>query len=207
MDIKLTKTPSLTPQPVTNSSRNTLMEVGLLIVICALFFWFIIMPKNASIAAKKQTLSQVQSEENQINQSLTQLQSLVKTLQSNTTQVSELDQALPLSANSVELEILLNNLAQSVGVTVGNISASSATPNNPVSGDTALLANPYGATRTLQKLTASVNVTGTFPQLQAFLQKVETSGRLMDITELEIDSAPNNALSLRVGIDAYYLAP
>jgi len=131
---------------------------------------------------------------------------MIQTLNSSSNQVADLDQALPLDGNTVNLQILINSLAQSVGVAVTDVEVSGQ-PNTVVAGDKALLSDPYGATRTLQTLAGNLSVTGSFAQLQAFLQKLETSARLIDVTDLEMDAAAGGNLSLRLGINAYYLAP
>ena len=191
---------------VPKSAQNALVEVVLLIVVCGLFTWFIILPKKAEISAKNASLAKVVEQESTVSGDLAKLQSMIQTLNSSSNQVADLDQALPLDGNTVNLQILINSLAQSVGVAVTDVEVSGQ-PNTVVAGDKALLSDPYGATRTLQTLAGNLSVTGSFAQLQAFLQKLETSARLIDVTDLEMDAAAGGNLSLRLGINAYYLAP
>jgi hypothetical protein len=91
-------------------------------------------------------------------------------------------------------------------VTVGNLDISGS-PNGVVVGDTALLANPYGATRSLQTMDGSLYVIGSFDQLQALLKKLEISGRLIDVSSLAIEQGTAGNLNMTVTFKAYYLAP
>jgi Tfp pilus assembly protein PilO len=206
MEINLSKSMSPGMPKVPKSAQNALVEVVLLIVVCGLFTWFIILPKKAEISAKNASLAKVVEQESTVSGDLAKLQSMIQTLNSSSNQVADLDQALPLDGNTVNLQILINSLAQSVGVAVTDVEVSGQ-PNTVVAGDKALLSDPYGATRTLQTLAGNLSVTGSFAQLQAFLQKLETSARLIDVTDLEMDAAAGGNLSLRLGINAYYLAP
>ena len=74
-------------------------------------------------------------------------------------------------------------------------------------GDKNLLKDIYAVNRSLQKLSGTVNVIGDFDKLQTFLYKIETSGRLIDIVDLSLDSAKNGNLNLRINFNAYYFGP
>ncbi|HYV33500.1 MAG TPA: type 4a pilus biogenesis protein PilO, partial [Candidatus Limnocylindria bacterium] len=65
----------------------------------------------------------------------------------------------------------------------------------------------YAPTRSLQKLSGTVYVIGTFSQLEAFLRKLENSGRIIDVSDLAIDPGTDGNLNLRVSIASYYFAP
>jgi len=91
-------------------------------------------------------------------------------------------------------------------VTVGNINISSS-PGGMVAGNTAVLANPYAAKRSLQTINGTIYVIGSFNQLQALLEKLETSGRLIDVNTLAIDQGSAGNLDMSLTFKAYYLAP
>jgi len=207
MDANLSKNLNLGLPPQIKNARNSLVELVLLVVVCALFGWFVVLPKKAEVEAKKADLATIQGQESKMADKLAKLKTLVQTLQSSSLQTADLDQALPLDGKITRLKILIDSLANSSGVTVGDVSVSSSKADSVVAGDKGLLANPYGAARTLQKLSGSVYVIGTFDQLKAFLQKLETSARLLDVTELSMDGASDGSLNLKLTISAYYLAP
>jgi Tfp pilus assembly protein PilO len=206
MAVDFTKKIGLSPVSQSKPFRNALVEVTLLVVICGLFYWFVILPKQNQVNVKNTQLTQVSAEETKVSGNLVTLQNLVKSLKSDSQDISKLDQAIPLEGNAVRLQLLIQSLAASSGVTVGNISISGQ-PNAPVAGDKALLANPYVATRTLRTLSGTVFVIGNFSQLQNFLQQIETSGRLMDVTNLTISQDSQGQLDMQVTLNAYYLAP
>jgi Tfp pilus assembly protein PilO len=97
-------------------------------------------------------------------------------------------------------------LAQSVGVTIGDITVA-AKGDNDWAGDKALLADPFAATRSVQELSGTVYVLGNLDQLTAFLQKIESSGRIIDVSAVSVDPGPEGSLGLRLTVDGYYLSP
>ncbi len=206
MAINFAKNITLGPPPKPTSSRNAVVEVVLLLLVCALFFWFMILPKSKVINQKQTQLVGLQQQRDDMSKEKDALDKLVTDLGKHSVEVGYLDQALPLDGKTLRLQILIDALAKSVGVTVGDISVSGQ-KEGPVAGDKNLLANPYGVTRSLQTLHASVYVIGTFNQLNAFLQKVETAGRIMDVTGLSMDAAPLGNLNLKIELNSYYLAP
>jgi Tfp pilus assembly protein PilO len=186
--------------------RNTLFEVGLLLLICGLFYWFIILPKQAEINQKQSAYNEVSTQETGISGKVAALNSLLKTLHSNTEKTVQLDEAIPLSGDVIEPRLLIKKLADSANVTVGSIGISGS-PGAVAAGNTDLLSRPYDATRTLHTLTASVYVLGSFDQLQSFLQKIEQSGRLMNVSGVAIAQDSQGVLNMRLAMDMYYLAP
>ena len=196
MGVKLQPTPS----------RNTLFEVGLLVIICVLFVWFILLPKKAEVDKKDADLAKAQAQQADIHGQLATLQSLISSLPANSQNISNLDQAIPLDGNTVRLQLLIQSIAQSAGVTVGNISISGS-PNGEVVGDPALLADPYAAQRTLQTMDGTIYAIGTFNQLEVLLKKFENSGRLIDIDSLAIGQGSEGNLSMTLTFKAYYFAP
>lgn len=189
-----------------SSSRVPLFEVGLLIIVCALFYWFIILPKSAALDAKQAELGKLQEESGKIADSLEKFKALAQNVESHPKEISDLDYALPLDGKITHLQTLIETLAQSVGVTIGDITITSK-GDNDWAGDKALLADPFGATRALQQLSGTVYVLGNLDQLTAFLQKLENSGRIIDVSALAVDPGPAGSLGLRLTVDGYYLSP
>jgi len=188
------------------SSRNSLFEVGLLVIICVLFVWFILLPKKAEVDKKDGDLAKVQAQQADIHGQLATLQNLIGNLPANTGNISNLDQAIPLDGNTVRLQLLIQSIAQSAGVTVGNINIS-GNPNGEVVGDPALSANPYAVQRNLQTMDGTIYVIGTFNQLEVLLKKFENSGRLIDVGSLAIGQGSEGNLNMTVTFKAYYFAP
>jgi Tfp pilus assembly protein PilO len=186
--------------------QTSFIEVGILLVVIGLFYWFILSPKLQSLALAKEEQKQLQEKQANSAKELKTLQELVVQLDNNKEYVDKLDQALPLDNKALRLQMLLEYLAGTSGLTVGDVTAS-AKGDAILGGDKALLAQPFGQKRTVQKMKASVYVTGSFDQLQAFLKKLESSGRVLDITTIDIGPAQEGLLGLRVSIDSYYFVP
>jgi Tfp pilus assembly protein PilO len=188
------------------SSNNALFEVGLLLVICGLFTWFIILPKRAEISQKQSALQDVTTKESGIADKVKALDAKISSLENSSDKIRQLDEALPLDGDVIKPRLLLEKMASDANVTVGNISVT-AKPGSVAAGNTDLLAHPYDTTRSLQTLSAAVYVLGSFQQLQTFLQEVEQSGRLMNVSGLAIAQDSQGQLSMKLTMDIYYLAP
>lgn len=206
MDIGIQKNINIGLNLKSSSPSSSIAEAILLLIVCVLFFWFIILPKQSAVNQQKVQLDSLSAQEAEFKANLETLNNLVSQLNSDKQDVSRLDQAIPLNGKTIDLQLLIQSFAQSSGVSVGSINVSGNT-TAPVSGDKALINNPYGVTRTLQKLNGSVVVVGTFAQLKAFLQQLEKSGRIMDISSLNIDPASQGNLNMKVVLSAYYFAP
>ena len=206
MNIGLSKNINIGLPPQIRSSRNTLFEVFLLILVCALFFWFIFLPKKSVVDAKTLELAKYSKEESTMADNLNTLQTLIADLKAHSQDVKRLDEAMPLDGSTINFQLAIQDLANASGVAVGDISVSGK--NNAVlAGDTALLNDPFGATRTLQKISGTAYVIGTFPQLTAFLKKVEANARIMQISSFDVGGTQNNNLNLKISFTSYYLAP
>lgn len=207
MDIELPKTiPKLKISPALVRSKSTWAEVFLLLIVIFLGYWFLVSPKKAEVATQDNQLQDLQKQEVDLEKNLDTLRLLANELKTHTTQLGQLDEGLPLSGNSTELEMLIDNFAQDTGLTVNDVNVTSK-GDYVVAGDTKVLADPYGISRSLQKLQATVSVNGNFDNLEAFMKKIETSGRLMDVTSFSINPSSDNTLQLQMFIDSYYYGP
>ena len=100
---------------------------------------------------------------------------------------------------------MLESFANQSGLAIGSINLS-GNLGAIVAGNTALLADPYSATRSLQTISGEAYVIGTFPQLMDFLKKVENSDRIMQVSSLEVSGDKNNGLALKINFEAYYFS-
>lgn len=203
MDIGFSKNIGLGIAKQPNSARNLYVEAVLLLIVCVLFVWFIILPKKSVVQEKQDALIKLQEQSAKVKTQVATLQKLVKNLEGKKDDISLIDKALPLSLNMPQVEIMLTNMARSVNVTLGNIGLSGK-PNTVASGDKQLLAAPFKPARTVQKMAGSISVVGNFNQLKTFIEKLESSGRLINISEIQMDSASEGQLNLRISISIYY---
>jgi Tfp pilus assembly protein PilO len=197
-------TKNITVAPTAKSTASNAIALAVvLIVACGLVTWFLILPKRAEIKTQQDQKDVQEAQEVKVAKDLKNLQNLGASLKGHEADNAKLDQDLPLDAKTFDLKALIQNLASSVNVTVGDISVSSKS-DFVIAGNIELLKNPFGGTRTMQKTTG--NITVTFAQLEAFIRKIESSARILDISDLEITSGQKSQLGLRLGINAYYLA-
>ncbi|MEK7161673.1 MAG: hypothetical protein AAB729_03215 [Patescibacteria group bacterium] len=206
MNVTLPKNINFNFSPQSKSFRNPMIEVVLLVVACGLFYWFIIMPKNAQISQQNNTLSQVQAEEKKISGTVADLKKMVEQLSANTKEITNLDEAMPLDAKVLRLRMLLENLSQSVGLSISNVNVA-YNSDVPWAGDKLVLAHPYSVPRSVQRLSGTVSVVGTYSQVVALIEKIEKSGRVININSVAIDTAENGNLNIVLVLDAFYLGP
>lgn len=207
MSLVLPKNVNLSMPPEMKNYKNFLVEGVLLLIAGVLFFWFVILPKQAEVQKRQDALTKIEAEEVKMADSLAKLQAMVKQLQTSSKEISQLDQAIPLDSKTPKFQILLEGMANSVGLTIGGISISTTKNDNIWAGDKELLAKPFAAKRSLQKISGSIYVIGSYEQLKTFLNKLETSGRIINITSIGMDAGADNTLNLKLGFDSFYLAP
>jgi Tfp pilus assembly protein PilO len=183
--------------------QGKVFEVILLLIILALFYWFIIGPKQSQLATAQGQVQSLQTQQTDLLNNKAKLEKAISDLQSHPAEVAEMDEALPLDNRVTKLYIALDSLTQNSGMTVGNISVA-FNSGTDMAGNKALLANPFSVTRTVQKMTTSLMVTGNFDQFQSLLQKLENSGRLINITEVNIAPATGGVFNFTLNLEAYY---
>ena len=195
------------PQLQVNSKNNPAVLAVLLLLGCGAITWFLVLPKSAQVKAQQTQKDSLAIQESQLSTQLKNLQKLVVEVKDNEDNNARLDESIPLNGKTFDLQGAIQNLAASVGVSIDNLNLNN-TNQSVIAGDVDLLKNPYGSARTLQTISGSLFVTGSFSQLEAFLKKIENSNRLMDITSMEINTDKSGQLlSLKIEINAYYLAP
>ncbi len=186
--------------------RFSIVETFLLIVVIGLFSWFILLPKKAAVQTRENELKDLVNQQQSIASKVSTLKGLIAQLESHQKQVSYLDEALPLEGRTSKLQILLNSITASAGVTVGDMNIMSDS-EQVFATNTDTAQESFKASRSLKKLTANVYVIGTYEQLKAFLEKVEETGRILDIVSLDLGASQDNQLDLRLVVTSYYYAP
>jgi Tfp pilus assembly protein PilO len=131
---------------------------------------------------------------------------MVADLEANPAEIAELDTAMPLNDNILRAQAYIENMAQSVNVTVSSINISGNT-DAVWAGNKDVLSDPFKVSRTLQKVSGSIVVSGTYDQLVAFLKKTEASGRIININTLGLEGATDGNINLILTVDLFYLAP
>ena len=185
--------------------QNKIVEAVLLLIIAILAYWFMIGPKRTAMEAVTTQAETLHKQETDLNTVKSKLNQAIADLKNHPKEVAEMDEALPLDNRVTKLYIVLNDLTQNSGMAVGNISVSYK-GSSEMAGNKALLANPYGATRSVQKLTTSLTAVGSFDQFQALLEKIQNSGRLINITAVSVAAGQAGAFNFTLNLEAYYYA-
>jgi Tfp pilus assembly protein PilO len=209
MSISLTQNPGLNSGNLKSqikSPRGYIVESVLLIIIGGLFWWFMVVPKQASVSDEAAKFNALSSQEEKISAASDTLQKLIADLDTNRQQIVQMDQALPLSDTVPRLHLLIDGIVQSSGVTVGSLNISGSNANDVIAGNKALLSNPFGSTRSLKTYFVAMSVNGSFDQIMALLQKLENSGRIMDITSLGLTASGSGVLTLQINLSVYSLS-
>ncbi len=208
MDIKLT--PSATPSPMASikqlRDKGSFFELVVIVLVGILFFIFIVRPKQNQLNTLKAQVLALSDTFNQLEIQEEQLENLVNQLEASSLEIAKLDQSLPLHARTTWVYLLLEELINSTGMSLGGLNVDSG-EKNPIAGNRALMADPYASARELKKININLSVTGTFAQFEALLKKIENSGRLMDVKALNISQATGDILDYRLNMETYYYFP
>lgn len=103
--------------------------------------------------------------------------------------LDRLQKLLPDHVDNVRLILDLDNLATRYGLALENVDVSSAEASNAVQTPTSVIG---GGNKKYESLTLKFRTRGTYATFEQFLDALETSLRIVDLTNLTItpDSAP-----------------
>lgn len=194
-------TPSISSIYNKGEMTSPLMQSVLLIVVIALFSWFIVKPALSQSQAVREELRVATEKRAAVENDKRELNRLVSQLQSSESDIKITDEALPLVGRISKLDVLVDTLAKSSGLQVINLSVAE-TGNSIAAGNKEVLADPYAAQRELQTQSMSILVSGTIDQFRNFLQLLETSGRLLDVSNLKVTS-DTGAIKYNLTIKGY----
>ena len=198
---------AMNPPSIQNGSTqsrsfgNPVVQAIMLLLILVLFSWFLLRPKLSQSMESRTNLVGVQSQLAQIQQENKDLESLVEQLHSSPDEIAKVDEALPLNGRVSKAYVLLENLVQTSGMGLTLLNADD-TASIISAGDKELLKDPYQEGRELHTVTLSTSITGTMDQFKNFLQLVETSSRVLDVSAVEINGG-EDPTKFRVTIKAY----
>lgn len=117
---------------------------------------------------------------------------------------NRISMAFPLSANVPDSMNQLSAIASANGLSIVSIDIASA----PVVPSAASRAGETSLIKGIGVLKNSLRLTGTYEQLRAFVQGVETSVRIASITSVKVDRIANpltpGIMGITVEIETYY---
>ncbi len=166
-------------------SGNPIFQAVLILIVLVLFSWFILKPWLSKTLDTRSQLKSAQQQLDALESDQRELNRLVNELRSSPDEIALVDEALPLNGRVSKVNVLLDNLVRTSGMTL-SILASEETKNIVSAADKAMLENPYQPGRVLHTVTVSAAISGTMEQLKNFLQLMETNGRVLDVSSLQI---------------------
>ena len=116
---------------------------------------------------------------------------------------AKLDKLVPKSIDNIRLIIDLNNIALQKGLTLKGIQASAAQK----SGEE-VVADPNNSgvpTPILDTVTVSFGVNAPYQQFISFLQDLESSLRILDVSSLSVTANDNGIYDWKVELKTYWL--
>lgn len=182
---------------------NGYVQVVILFIIISIFYWFLVKPKQAQLSEKQVKLDQINTSVSDLDKVIGKLKGLISQVQSSKQEIAKLEEALPTNGKTFQINQSIVTMAEQSGV---SISSPNISPKGSyvISGNVPLLQNPYSAKRELQKLTTSITVIGSFPQLFNYLKKLESSPRFIYIKNVDIVAETPETLNMSLTLETYY---
>ncbi len=192
------QTPNFNSIYQTKQLHSPVLQSILMIIVIVIFGWFILLPKNDSISIQKQEYQAIKDQQTTLEKDQEQLNKLVNRLKDSEDEVKLLDEAVPLNTRATEVAVLLETYARSTGLLLTQLNVEGLS-KFVAAGDKKILDDPYGTDRELVTATTQLVLSGNIEQFKNFLQLLESSGRLVDIENLEVaDSTEGTVFRVRV---------
>lgn len=196
---------------------------GIMLVIFALGYFFVLQPQISSIVTSNASLNDINVKDQAAQDLAANIETLTKSFNnleaSRNSDLQKLHSIVPQGEQLAELFVLAEKLAQRRGMSLNSIDVSSLVTNTakPVVDKSAL--NPEAAaTKTAtadQKLQAmSINMavaqieanpnTDVYTEFKSYLDDLESSVRLLDIESVSFSGAEGGLLSMNFTIKTYF---
>ena len=162
-------------------------------------------------------LNAIQAENNQYSSAIDNAQKLIKLRDSVLNQYNaisdedkaRLDEIVPNTIDNIRLMIDISGIAARHGITATGITTSADT-NTPSSGAASQPApgvsnSGASAVNGLSTVTVSFDVTTTYANFISFLQDIERSLRILDVTNITLSTSASGVYTYGVTLDTYWL--
>jgi Tfp pilus assembly protein PilO len=183
-------------------SNRSIFEAILLVVVAVLLYFFIVQPKLSELREKQTTMDGLESEKQTLISKRKQMEEQIATLRSHSSDIKRLDEAMPLDGRETKAHILFEDLAIKSGMTLQSLSVSPQ-GDKVIAGNPELSQNPFKAKRALVKTNIAMTASGSFEQFLGLLSRIETSGRIIDLTGVDITSSDDSSLDFTLTLIAY----
>lgn len=186
--------------------RNPILQTILIAIVLIVFGWFVLGPKYTKTNATRTQLANLEEQRVNLEADQQELNRLIARLESSDQEIELLDEAVPLTARPTRIAMLMETFAQNTGMVMSQMSIGS--PDEFIAaGNKTELENPYQAPRELAEIEVGATLAGNIDQFRNFLMLLEESGRIIDVSSMNVmstDAGPN--YSLRLKTYAYELA-
>lgn len=180
---------------------NPTLQAIMLAIIVVIFSWFIVKPKLADYTTTRNTLKTAQAKLKQSQEDQKNLNELIAKLRDSKDDVALIDEALPLQGRVSKSNVLMQNLVQSSGMSLSQLSTDD-TSKIVSAGDKEGLADPFSKPRKLHTITMTTTLTGTMDQFKNLLELIETSSRVLDVESMDILGG-DQQIKFRLIVKAY----
>jgi len=123
--------------------------------------------------------------------------------------ITKLNSMIPENADNIRLILYMNNFAQKHGLVLNSLNVSGGyTPDSKKkqsASNSSALSNAVSPNPQLQKALISFSVSASYQQFINFLQDMEASLRVLDITHLSMSINENGVYSWSIELQTYWL--
>lgn len=170
--------------------------IGAALVASALVFLLIISPLYASAVTARTAAAQQSAQLSALNQLAKDTDALRKNYAEVREKRDQILSLLPVESEEERLLVLLSDLAKQSGVVMGTFAPQSS-----------LNATQATIVSSVKSYPATINISGTYTNVQSFLKKLENAGRFINVDSGLFSSAgAGGAVDARLSLTAYYQA-
>lgn len=200
------ESPNFSSMTTSQQIQNPLLQTVLIIIVIAVFGWFVLGPKYTKTQQTSERLSVLEEQRASLEADQIELNRLISELEDADDEVRLLDEAVPLTARPTKIALVLETFAQNTGMFLSQLSV--GTPEKFIaSGNKKSLQDEFKEPRELAVIEVSATARGSIEQFRNFLTLLEESGRIIDVSSLTVSSTQEGpSYSIRLKTYAYELA-
>jgi Tfp pilus assembly protein PilO len=118
---------------------------------------------------------------------------------------AKLDKIVPKSVDNIRLIIDLNNVAVRHGFALKGITVSAGSTDTSANSGFTPEGGSEISTPVLEKVGVSFSLSAPYQQFISFLQDLEASLRILDVTSLSVTSSDNGVYDWKINLNTYWL--
>ncbi len=159
--------------------RNNVIVIGAVAVVAIIALWYVFLysPLNDDLSSAQAETATAQKQTQDLQATLAQLQSVKNSLPEKQALLNKLDKAVPKNPDLAEFIVQANDIADQAGIEFLSIA-----PGTPAAG-----------TGGVSQISLTITLSGSFFQLQDYLQSLESLDRLVVIDALNVAGSSASA--------------